>query len=113
MSPVNLVGDIPIAPVLSQTLPFAIVQASLAPDQQPRSACVCNSTAVNFDGTHVVRIDEKTGIGRFTDLSLRQAYTKYTLRFVILSSKGDLELVSDEIQVLAGDTVGLCPLSLP
>ena len=61
----------------------------------------------------MVPIDTQTGIGEFTDLVLRQVYSRYRLQFTIASSKGDLVLNSSYVKVVPGDTVGLCPLQLP
>ena len=108
---VTLVGPTPIPPRRIEGPPVRIVQENLATGQKP--GAICRAAPRLFEGRKIVSIDADTGIGVFTDLALRQVYDFYRFQFTILSSKGDLVLNSSTVRVVAGDTVGLCPLQLP
>lgn len=90
-------------------------QLPVAPPMQPVSGqtpgSVCNVYPSPLRGN--VKGNISTGIAEFTDLAIRQAMTQYRLEFHVATQNDPLIRLSRNFDVVAGEPVRLCNMSLP
>jgi hypothetical protein len=95
---VTVGGQLPVAPPMQPV-----------PGQTPGSVCsvypnpLCGNVKRNIS----------TGIAEFTDLAIRQAMTQYRLEFHVATQNDPLIRLSRFFDVVAGEPVRLCNMSLP
>jgi len=110
--------------LMKDSIPFQTVEIELStrggllpspagfpdvPGQEPNTICRVSEQAL--DGTRV--LNTTRGVAAFTNLAVRPTMSGFTLIFRGQTSRGILNVTSEEFQVIPGLAVGICNMSLP